>query len=129
MSDIIAESQTEAVIAKLRRGEGTDALRDEVSAALLSSMSELVSEVRTIKGSLWTAGDLQRAIDERHRTLCAGCPAKSKAGGSVERILSPTVMIFVMAILSLFTAMYVMIGRQGLIDVTEAANPIVNRGK
>lgn len=76
MEDIIANNQTEATIAKLRRGEATDAVRDEVSAALLTSMQTIIAELADMKKSLWSAQTLKELIDERHNTLCSACPAK-----------------------------------------------------
>lgn len=132
MNDPIADSQTEAVIAKLRRGEGTDALRDEVSAALLSSMSKLIGEVAEIKENIWKSSDLRKAIDERHAAACANCPARKMAdeqsrqkSNIVSHLVSPTVMIFVIAVLSLLTAIYATIGRHGFDAVTDTVKPFV----
>lgn len=133
MNDPIADSQTEAVIAKLRRGEGTDTLRDEVSAALLSSMSKLIDEVSEIKANIWKSSDLRKAIDERHAEACANCPARRMADEQsthkpdlIARLVSPTVMIFVIAVLSLLTAIYATVGRHGFDAVTDTVKPFVS---
>jgi hypothetical protein len=77
--DVIADNQTEATIAKLRRGEATDAIRDEVSAALLSSMQTIIAELGEMKKSLWSAQTLKDLVDERHNILCSACPARQYA--------------------------------------------------
>lgn len=84
--DVIADNQTEATIAKLRRGEATDAIRDEVSAALLSSMQTIIAELGEMKKSLWSAQTLKDLVDERHNILCAACPAKQFA--SLQAVLA-----------------------------------------
>lgn len=134
MNDPIADSQTEAVIAKLRRGEGTDTLRDEVSAALLSSMTKLIAEVAEIKSNLWNPTDLRRVIEERHRALCAECPVRHPTNDSrkpdlISKVFSSTTMFFVIAVLSLLAAIYATTGKQGLDSVTDAATPFVSHGK
>ena len=77
--DIIADNQTEATIAKMRRGEATDAIRDEVSAALLTSMQTIIAELADMKKSLWSAQTLKELVDERHNILCTTCPARQMA--------------------------------------------------
>lgn len=79
MADIIAESQTEAVLSALDRGDADDKIRDQVSAALLRAMSRLSQELVDIKKSLWKPEDLKSLIDERHRQRCQDCPAKKMA--------------------------------------------------
>jgi len=79
MADIIAESQTEAVLSALDRGDADDKIRDQVSAALLRAMSRMSQELIDIKTSLWKPEDLKNLIDERHRQRCQDCPAKKMA--------------------------------------------------
>lgn len=134
-TDIIADSQTERTINLLMRGEADGKAQQTTLASILISMTKLVDEIADIKQSLWKPADLQRIVDERHKALCSDCPAKKQAEAPSEdkkqtvlsQILSPTVMIFVMAVLSLLTAMYVAIGRQGFQDVTEVVTPIIHQ--
>lgn len=79
MADIIAESQTEAVLSALDRGDADDKIRDQVSAALLRALSHMSQELVDIKTSLWKPEDLKSLIDERHRQRCQDCPAKKMA--------------------------------------------------
>ena len=83
-ADIIAESQTESVLAALDRGDADDKVRDQVSAALLRAMSRLSTELVDIKDNLWKPDDLRHLIDERHERKCRDCPAKKMAE---ERLL------------------------------------------
>ena len=78
-ADIIAESQTESVLAALDRGDADDKVRDQVSAALLRAMSKLGTELEDIKANLWKPDDLRHLIDERHERKCRDCPAKKMA--------------------------------------------------
>ena len=78
-ADIIAESQTDSVLAALDRGDADDKVRDQVSAALLRAMSKLSTELVDIKANLWKLDDLRRLIDERHDWKCRDCPAKRMA--------------------------------------------------
>ena len=79
MADIIAESQTEAVLSALDRGDADDKIRDQVSAALLRAMARMSQELIDIKTNLWKPEDLKNLIDERHRQRCQDCPAKKMA--------------------------------------------------
>jgi len=79
MADIIAESQTEAVLSALDRGDADDKIRDQVSAALLRAMTKMSQELVDIKTSLWQPADLKNLIDERHEKKCRDCPAKKMA--------------------------------------------------
>jgi hypothetical protein len=77
--DIIAESQTESVLAMLERGDADDKVRDQVSAALLRALTKVSRELTDIKDSLWTPDALRHAINEQHVQQCANCPAKRMA--------------------------------------------------
>lgn len=139
-TDIIAESQTERTVNMLMQGDADSKTQQTALASVLLAMTKLVSEVADIKQGLWQPSALRDMIDERHRSLCASCPVKQAheatkraeepgKKGVLAQILSPTVMIFIMAILSLLTAMYTIIGRQGVQDVSEIVNPIINHSK
>lgn len=79
MADIIAESQTEAVLSALDRGDADDKIRDQVSAALLRAMTRMSQELVDLKVNLWKPADLRNLIDERHEKRCRDCPAKKMA--------------------------------------------------
>jgi hypothetical protein len=77
--DIIANSQTESVLAALDRGDADDKIRDQVSAALLRALTSVVKELGEIKSNLWQPEALNRLIDDRHDRRCRDCPAKKWA--------------------------------------------------
>jgi len=77
--DIMAESQTESVLSALDRGDADDKVRDQVSAALLRTMTRMSQELLDIKVNLWKPADLRNLIDERHEKRCHDCPAKKMA--------------------------------------------------
>lgn len=74
--DPIADNQTESVIAALRRGDADDRMRDNATAALLSSFQKIMGELEGIRQNLWTPSALSDAIDKRHASLCSACPAR-----------------------------------------------------
>ncbi len=77
--DIIANSQTESVLAALDRGGADDKIRDRVSAALLRALTSVIKELSEIKSNLWQPDELRKLIDERHDRRCQDCPAKKWA--------------------------------------------------
>ena len=77
--DIIANSQTESVLAALDRGDADDKIRDRVSAALLRALTSVIKELGEIKSNLWQPEALKRFIDERHDRRCQDCPARKWA--------------------------------------------------
>jgi hypothetical protein len=77
--DIIANSQTESVLAALDRGGADDKIRDRVSAALLRALTSVIKELGEIKSNLWQPEELRKFIDERHDRRCQDCPAKKWA--------------------------------------------------
>ena len=77
--DIIANSQTESVLAALDRGDADDKIRDRVSAALLRALTSVIKELGEIKSNLWQPEALNRLIDDRHDRRCRDCPAKKWA--------------------------------------------------
>ena len=77
--DIMAESQTESVLSALDRGDADDKVRDQVSAALLRTMTRMSVELKDIKTSLWKLDELKDFIDARHERKCHDCPAKKMA--------------------------------------------------
>lgn len=77
--DIMANSQTESVLAALDRGGADDKVRDRVSAALLRALTSVIKELGEIKSNLWQPEELRKFIDERHERRCQDCPAKKLA--------------------------------------------------
>ena len=77
--DIMADSQTETVLAALDRGEADDKLRDQVSAALLRSLTKIVAQLSEIKTNLWDMDKLESLIDKRHQVLCSNCVLRQQA--------------------------------------------------
>lgn len=79
--DPIADNQTESVIAALRRGDADDRMRDNATAALLSSFQKIMGELEGIRQNLWTPSTLSDAIDKRHASLCGACLARQHYEG------------------------------------------------
>lgn len=90
-TDIIADNQTAAAIARLRRGEADDALRDEVQAATLSTMQEMLVEISEIKKNIWSIDTIKGIIDERQSSHCLTCPTKRWVDGEIARVKAGTV--------------------------------------
>lgn len=150
MEDIIANNQTEATIAKLRRGEATDAVRDEVSAALLTSMQTIIAELADMKKSLWSAQTLKELVDERHNVLCTTCPARQMA--SVQAALkqakeeekneepakkeswfaaflsSESIRYFVLILILVWAVIYIKTGAEGVAAVKSGVTHTVTGG-
>lgn len=154
MEDIIANNQTEATIAKLRRGEATDAVRDEVSAALLTSMQTIIAELADMKKSLWSAQMLKELVDERHNVLCASCPARQMA--SIQAALkqskeeekkeepattkkepswfaaflsSESIRYFVLILILVWAVIYIKTGSEGVAAVKSGVTHTVTGGR
>ena len=138
MDDIIANSQTEAAIAKLRRGEATDSLRDEATAALLASMQTIIGELADMKKSLWSTAALKDLIDDRHSTLCNACPVRRWADAQVlagrqqqqqkkeeeskkswlqELLSSESIRYFILMLILIWAVIYVKTGPEGVDSV------------
>lgn len=147
--DIIADNQTEATIAKLRRGEATDAIRDEVSAALLTSMQTIIAELADMKKSLWSAQTLKELVDERHNILCTTCPARQMANlqaalkQSKEKeepakkesswfaalLSSESIRYFVLILILVWAVIYIKTGAEGVAAVKGGVTHTVTGGQ
>lgn len=148
--DIIADNQTAAAISKLRRGEATDSLRDEVSAALLSSVQTIIAELDEMKRSMWTPQALRNAIDDRHNALCSGCPtrawveakklaenaaalsqkteSKGKTSWLVEIVKSESLRYFILILLLVWAVIYIKTGVDGMEAVKSGMTHTITGG-
>ena len=125
-TDIMAESQTETVLAALDRGEADDKLRDQVSAALLRSLTRIVGQLDGIRENLWTVERLEQVIDRRHESLCSRCslrqPSQSpQAADAVPKrtwfealVSSDSIKFFILTIILVWAVIYVKTGPAGV---------------
>ena len=130
MADVIADNQTEAVLAQLDRGETDAKLHSSVLAALLRALTKLTDQLDGIKRDLWRPSDLETAIDSRHRVLCAECPlrrvdldreaAKPKAGWLATLASNPALQFFLMGVILIWALVYATGGRGAVEAVREA---------
>lgn len=132
MSDIISESQTEAVLSVLDRGEADNATRDKVSAALLRTQMKLLEDFADLKGHLWKPRDIEEIIDRRHREACASCPANLAASrpqkkSSLMELLcsSESIRYFILIVILIWAVVYMKAGPDGVAAVRDAATSIV----
>lgn len=147
MTDIIAESQTEAVLSALDRGDADDKIRDQVSAALLRAMARMSQELIDIKANLWNPADLRNLIDARHEEKCRDCPAKKMAEerlqqqaraqqtepqGVLQWVLhlagNSGFQFFILLLLLISAFIYLTTGRGGVDAAHETVNAIVHGG-
>lgn len=87
-----------------------------------------------------------KECDAMHANDCAKCPVRQSRPGTtspsetksakpdlLSKIFSPTFLLFVITIFSLFTAMYCLMGAEGFKTVTRSANstlqPIYQQGQ
>lgn len=147
--DIMADSQTETVLAALDRGEADDKLRDQVSAALLRSLTKIVAQLSEIKTNLWDMDKLESLIDKRHQVLCSNCvlrqqaltprPAASvgKPDGEpagkkswLELILtSESTRYFVLMVILVWAIVYVKSGVDGVASVRDSVTHTLPRAQ
>lgn len=146
--DIIADNQTAAAISKLQRGEATDSLRDEVSAALLAAMQTILHEIDDLKKSMWSAGTLRSMIDERHTSLCSNCPTKrwvetkqtaeqaaavsrqseKKTNWFTEIVRSESLRYFILIVLLVWAVIYIKTGSDGVKAVKDGVTHTITGG-
>lgn len=144
--DIMADSQTEATLAALDRGEVDDKMRDRVLAALLRSQTRMLEELVKIKENLWDMDKLESLIDKRHQVLCTNCvlrqqalaPAKvepasdKKDGGKkswIELILtSEATRYFILMVILVWAIVYVKSGAEGVASVRDGVTHTVSGG-
>lgn len=142
-TDIMAESQTETVLAALDRGEADDKLRDQVSAALLRSLTKIVGQLSDIKLNLWDMDKLETFIDKRHQVLCSGCalrqqltaPKPVSADESTKKktwielvLTSESTRYFILMLILVWAVIYVKTGPDGTAAVRDAAKSTLTGG-
>lgn len=143
--DIMADSQTEATLAALDRGEVDDKMRDRVLAALLRSQTRMLEELVKIKENLWDMDKLESLIDKRHQVLCTNCvlrqqaltTAKAEPGKSdgksdgekkswLELILtSEATRYFILMVILVWAIVYVKSGAEGVASVRDGVSHTV----
>lgn len=130
MADIMADSQTETVLAQLDRGEADDKTRDRVSAAILRSQTKLVAQIGEIRENLWTLDRLEQLVDRRHQNLCAQCvlrkpaeqaPAQQKRSFADALLSSESLRYFILILILVWAVIYVKTGPEGAKAVKDAA--------
>lgn len=143
--DIMADSQTEATLAALDRGEVDDKMRDRVLAALLRSQTRMLEELVKIKENLWDMDKLESLIDKRHQVLCTNCvlrqqalapktatpddePVKKKSW--LELILtSESTRYFVLMVILVWAIVYVKSGADGVASVRDSVTHTLPRAQ
>jgi hypothetical protein len=143
--DIMAESQTEAVLAELDRGATDDRTRDHVLAALLRSQTRMLDELSDIKKGLWDLDKLKSLIDERHRAICTNCSLRhtvnasasqpdGAAGGNKKKswpeliLTSESTRYFVLMVILVWAIVYVKSGAEGVANVRDSIVPTMHGG-
>lgn len=139
-NDIMAESQTETVLAALDRGEADDKLRDQVSAALLRALTRISDRLEELKTNLWDMDKLETAIDKRHQVLCSNCVLRqqmlakpvipddhAKKKSWLELILtSESTRYFVLMVILVWAIVYVKSGPEGVANVRQGLTHTVS---
>lgn len=140
--DIMADSQTEATLAVLDRGEVDDKTRDHVLAALLRSQTRMLEELVKIKENLWDMDKLESLIDKRHQALCTGCilrqqalapktvvqPEEPKKKSWLELILtSESTRYFVLMVILVWAIVYVKSGADGVASIRDSVTHTLPR--
>ena len=137
-TDPIADNQTELMINKLlSRNEG-DPLLNQAVAALLLSVTKMISEVATIKRDLWKPDELGKEIDQHHSSACLECPTrkfveywdqqrktKEDKRSWVQAILSKDGLLIILVLLFALMSIYSTIGKEGYQTVTHTAEKYV----
>lgn len=142
--DIMADSQTEAVLADLDRGTTDDRTRDHVLAALLRSQTRMLDELTAIKKGLWDLDKLKNLIDERHRAICTNCslrqavatlsprpdgaPAGRKKSWPELILTSESTRYFVLMVILVWAIVYVKSGADGVAKVRDSIVPTISGG-
>ncbi len=141
--DIMADSQTEATLAALDRGEVDDKMRDRVLAALLRSQTRMLEELVKIKENLWDMDKLESLIDKRHQVLCTNCVLRQQAltkpdpdkkkdepkKSWIELILtSEATRYFILMVILVWAIVYVKSGAEGVASVRDGVTHTVRGG-
>lgn len=138
-TDPIADNQTELMINKLlNRNEG-DPLLNQAVAALLLSVTKMISEVAMIKRDLWKSDELDKKIDQHHSRACLECPTrklveyweqqrKTKDEDKrtwIQAIFSKDGLLIILVLLFALMSIYATIGKEGYQTVTRTAEKYV----
>lgn len=138
--DIMADSQTEAVLAALDRGEADSKLMNRVLAALLRTQNKTLAELVDIRKNLWDMDRLEKMIDQRHQSLCSTCVLRQAAAATKEKpqerqkswlelvLTSESIRYFVLVVILVWAVIYVKSGSEGVKSVREAATHTVTGG-
>ena len=136
-TDPIADNQTELTINKLLNRKDGDPLLNQAVAAMLLSMTKLISEVATIKRDLWKPETLEKMIDQHHQRSCLECPtrkmvqyweeldkrkkdARAEADGRPwwQYVFSKDGLLVIVILLFALMSIYSIIGKEGYREVT-----------
>jgi hypothetical protein len=135
--DIMADSQTEAIIAALERGEADSTMHNRVSAAILRSQTKVYAQLEQIKDNLWTVDRLEGLVDRRHQALCAQCPARqpppapeqpAKPTFTEALLSSESIRYFILVVILVWAVIYVKTGPEGAASVREGLSHTVTGG-
>ena len=135
--DPIAENQTNKVITELEARDDGDPLVNKALAAALRFMQKQGAHMDEMDRKLWTAGELERMIDQRHHSACASCPAKKlvdEQGRPKQQttlpqlILNPAFVVSVIALVAVFMMLRMLGGQVAYKDVTGTAGQIMTGG-
>lgn len=144
--DIMADSQTEATLAALDRGEVDDRMRDRVLAALLRSQTRMLQGLVEIKANLWDMDKLERLIDKRHQVLCTNCVLRQQAStpksaaqqdeGAAKKkswleliLTSESTRYFVLMVILVWAIVYVKSGADGVASVRDSVTHTLPRAQ
>lgn len=148
-TDIMAESQTETVLAALDRGEADDKLRDQVSAALLRSLTKIAGQLSEVKANLRDMDKIEGLIDKRHQVLCSNCVLRQQATAPkpaapaapaapaeeprkrswIELVLtSESTRYFILMLILVWAVIYMKTGPDGTAAVRDAAKSTLTGG-
>lgn len=142
--DIIAENQTDAVLAQLDRGEADAKTQMSVLAALLRSQTQLLECVGSIQKSLWTENNLEQIIDRRLESRCVTCPAKRftdlRVTQAAEPVQTPkktvlemiftseSLRYFILVVVLIWAVIYMRTGTEGVAAVQDGVTHTMTGG-
>ena len=135
--DPIAENQTNKVITELEARDDGDQLVSKALAAALRFMQKQGARMDAMDRKLWSAGELERMIDQRHNNACAGCPAKKLADEQgrpkqlttlPQLLLNPAFVVSVIALVAVFMMLRMLGGQVAYKDVTGTAGQVITGG-
>ena len=137
--DPIADNQTELMINKLLSRNDGDQLLNQAVAALLLSVTKVISGVATIKLDLWKPDELAKKINQHHNIACLECPTRKLVGywdqqrktkdddkrSWIQAIFSKDGLLIILALLFALMSIYSTIGKEGYQTVTHTAEKYV----